>query len=50
MKGETMNERHIIEADYRNAYGQRVVVLACPVIQRSVAVNDAPACTCGTRI
>jgi hypothetical protein len=44
---ETTMTYHAIEIDFRNTLGQRVIVMTCPVIQTSVAVVNADACTCG---
>lgn len=55
---QTVTYYHTIEADFRNEYDNRVMVVTCPVSRQSVAINgafgtwykDKHTCTCGSAL
>lgn len=41
---------HAIEADFRNEYGQKVIVITCPFLKTTIAQVDRETCACGIQI
>ena len=45
-----MDTSHVIDMDFTNAYGQRVLVVTCPARRATFALNATSECPCGHRI
>lgn len=40
---------HAIDADYRNEFNQRVLVMTCPNLKTTIAIINSEACACETK-
>jgi hypothetical protein len=44
---DTKIKAHEINLEFRNEYGQLILVIDCPVAQTTVIARNSPTCPCG---